>query len=252
MIICFSFDDGRADFYNTSQILYKHGLKGTFHITTGFIDGSFTTCCFGKDRSPLTITQLQDMTKCGMEIASHGDRHITNSNDFKQSLIKIRKWIKTNGKIGFSIPNSKIQEGVLHNFVCQNATDLLYVRGGRSKNCYSLLPKAAYFFYHHICKLQFIYNYFNKNNLNFTVDKWNLNSVVVTNDIKLSNVVKFIKKYARYDCVVVLMFHSIVQKPNDRWEWKESNFSKLCEHISELIKEGKIVCKRIDELFKTK
>ena len=41
MKIVFSFDDGRIDFIDSSRILSKYGLVGTFHITTGFVDGSF-------------------------------------------------------------------------------------------------------------------------------------------------------------------------------------------------------------------
>lgn len=61
MKIVFSFDDGRDDAAKAADILYKHGLNGSFHITTGFVDGSFKTDAFGIGRTPLTVDQINAM-----------------------------------------------------------------------------------------------------------------------------------------------------------------------------------------------
>ena len=43
MRIVFSFDDGRSDAYDAYKMMAKYELRGRFHITTGFIDGTYTT-----------------------------------------------------------------------------------------------------------------------------------------------------------------------------------------------------------------
>lgn len=247
MIVCFSFDDGRCDFYRSSLIMQEHKLKGTFHITTGFVDGTYLTDDFGIGMMPLTISQIKEMNDIGMEISSHGDKHRTNSFDFRTSREKIFNWIGKE-KIGFSVPNSNATKEDVDKLFAENGNHLLYVRVGRNQKCYSFLSKISYFCYHHLFKSQLFYNSFNKHNLMFELDKTRLYSSVITRDIKPKNIKKFIEKYMNSECTLILMFHSVVEKPSNKWEWSLENFKELCRFISELTKEGKIQCKKIDEL----
>ena len=145
MRVIFSFDDGRADSINASRILAKHSLVGTFHITTGFVDGSFQTNTFGVGREPLTIEQLIELKKEGMEISSHGDNHIMETEDFNNSFKKLKNWgLIKNDKVGFSIPNSRYTKEALDSFLKENEKTLYYVRGGRSPKCYSFISKVNY------------------------------------------------------------------------------------------------------------
>lgn len=247
MRICFSFDDGRSDSYLASLILNEYSLKGTFHITTGFIDGTYITDEFGTNMSPLSILQIKEMLSKGMEISSHGDKHITNSIDFKISSRKISEWTGLD-KVGFSVPNSKGSKTELLNFINDNKNHLLYLRSGRNLKCYSFSSKFFYFCYHYLIRLQFFYNHFNKHNLMFDIDKTLLYSVVITRDIKLTSVTRFIKKYSHSDYTLILMFHSICEKPTNKWEWDIGSFRKLCCFVSRLVQQGLVQCKRIDEL----
>lgn len=231
MNIVFSFDDGRDDAYNASKILSKYGLTGSFHITTGFIDGSFLTDAFGGKRKPLTVDELVEMVKNKMDISSHGDRHVMDSEDFIVSCGKLSKFCGFTGKVGFSVPNSQYSEDELLSFRNENATKLSYIRVGRSKKCYSLIMKAQYVLYH-LFHLQIFFNLFNKNNILKDINKFEINSLVVLSDTRSKNLIKFIEKYKDLNATLVLMFHSIVENPSDKWEYSTKDFEKICDYVS--------------------
>ena len=229
MKVILSFDDGRSDAYDAYQILLKHNLVGSFHITTGFVDGSFKTDSFGIGRKPITIEQLREMKNNGMDISSHGDRHILDNDDFRISILKLKQWkiLGTNERCGFSVPNSDYEDGQLNKF-CKDNNDVLdYVRVGRSKKCYRFLSKASYLLYK-LLHLQFFYNYFNKFNLIKSIDKHHIVSCVIKKGTKINNVIKFIRKYSSEDCAIVLMFHSITSKASNPWEYRTEDFLELC------------------------
>lgn len=232
MNIVFSFDDGRIDSYNASRILAKYGLSGSFHITTGFIDGTYSTNDFGVGRLPLTIEMLNEMISMGMEISSHGDRHIMHKNDFLNSLAKLDSMLKRNSeRTGFSVPNSKFNELSLKQFGQSVEDRLLYIRVGRSAKCYTLLNKLRYFFYHKFYMYS-LFKSFNKNNVLDEIDIFKIYSLVVKSDTRIEHLIKFIDDYKNSDSTLVLMFHSITEKPKDVWEYRQSDFIKLCEYVS--------------------
>lgn len=232
MRIVFSFDDGRIDAYEASKILSMHGLYGTFHITTGFIDGTYTTEDFGVGRMPLTISMIKQMASLGMEISSHGDKHIMDQNDFLVSVSKLNDMLGTkNIKRGFSVPNSKYNEVLLKKFVCNVRSNLLYVRVGRSKKCYSLVSKVHYFLYHQL-HLYHHFKAFNKPNIIVSQNIFKIPSVVIKSDTNVKHIIKFINDYKKSNSTLILMFHSIVPTPKNVWEYKSSDFIKLCDYIS--------------------
>lgn len=231
MKLVFSFDDGRDDAAKAADVLNKFRLKGSFHVTTGFVDGTFKTDAFGVGRKPLTIKQIQTMYDDGMDISLHGDKHITEIDDFKVSYEKMNKWIHKKGKIGMSIPNSQFSDEELSDFCNKLNSKLLYARVGRNPKCYSLLGKICYVLYR-VFHFQFLYNYFNKFNLISDFNKFKIYSLVVTADTRINNLKKFIEKYYKSDYTLVLMFHSIVDKKNNKWEFSNSDFINLCEFVS--------------------
>ena len=233
MIVCFSFDDGRSDAFEASQIMNKYNFKGSFHVTTGFIDKSFKTNCFGINRESLTIEQIKDMSKNGHYFSSHGDKHVMNNNDFLISYHKLVKWLGANSKVGFSVPNSQFGEEELEAFVCHNKDYLSYVRVGRSKRCYSFKNKVFYVLYN-IFKLQLFYDKFNKYNLlNLNeINRYHLTSLVVKRNTKVKNLIRFIKKNNKNEVALILMFHSVVKKAENKWEYSIESFEKLCEALN--------------------
>ena len=231
MRVVFSFDDGRIDAYNAYQILTKHGLKGSFHVTTGFIDGTFSTDAFGVNRLPLTKENLVEMHANGMDISSHGDKHCMDEKDFKLSVGKLREFGINSKKFGFSVPNSDFKEDELSSFIDANKNDLSYIRIGRHKDCYTFFRKVCYILYH-LSHLQFFYNKFNKPNLIENLDIYRVNSLVVLSDCKATSLINFVKKYSNENVTLVLMFHSIVEEPKNKWEYSIDDFEEICKYIS--------------------
>lgn len=236
MNVVLSFDDGRSDAYNAFNVVKNHNFKASFHITTGFIDGSFITDAFGCDRLPLRIDQLTTMFHHGMDISCHGDRHIMDNDDFLKSVDKMIEWglLKRTDRIGFSIPNSNFTLENLNQFVGDNKNLLSYVRVGRSPTCYTLLNKICYIAYH-VFHFQCFYNRFNKSNLIKDIDAFNIPSLVVKKDTRVKNLIRFIDKYKNYNLSLVLMFHSIVDNPKDEWEYSLQDFGILCDYLSKNI-----------------
>ena len=242
MRIIFSFDDGRSDSFEASKILHSYGLVGVFHVTTGFIDGTFATDDFGKDRKSLTVDDLKQMKSYGMEISSHGDKHVLEQNDFQTSIKKLYNWkIIDYLRAGFSIPNSNYNEEQLRCFLVNCSKSLIYVRGGRSPHCYTFLSKINFVLYK-ITKCQAFYNFFNKLNLNDSLESIPIYCAVIKNYIRPKNILSFIERFSGVDKTLVLMFHSVVKKPKNQWEYSIDNFTTLCKGISFLIKGSKVRC----------
>lgn len=110
--IILTFDDGRGDNYlNAFPIMKKYGLVGTVFITTGYIDGSYVNSEWKSAGTSMDLPQLMEMRDYGFEMALHGDRHTTETDDFDVSLKKIREWglFGKDESVGFSIPNSDVK-----------------------------------------------------------------------------------------------------------------------------------------------
>ena len=227
MKVSFSFDDGRSDQYEAYKILKKYNFKGSFHVTTGFIDGTYKTDNFGIKRKPLAINQLIEMNRDGMDISSHGDKHVMDTSDFIVSYNKLRKWGLESNKIGFSVPNSAYDDKSLKSFYGNNKDLLSYIRVGRSRDCFSFKSKICYVLYHFF-HLQIFFNAFNKYNLINELNKESIVSLVVKKDSKVKNIKSFITHNKAKETVLVLMFHSIVKRPSNKWEYSLEEFEDLC------------------------
>jgi peptidoglycan/xylan/chitin deacetylase (PgdA/CDA1 family) len=233
MKVVLSFDDGRIDNYQiVFPILKKYGLTASIHITTGFIDGSFTTDEFGVGMKPLPIYGLKEMSEYGIDISSHGDKHKMEPEDFLTSKSKIHEWIGQSN-IGFSVPNSSasMEETTLFRESLDN--HISYIRVGRDSKCRSFPYKILYLLYK-ISRFQIFYNAFNRVNLNLNIDKFYIKSVVIKKHIKAKSVCKFIKKHAAKNAAVVLMLHTITRKPQNPWEWSINNFEYLCRFLKNM------------------
>lgn len=249
MRIVLSFDDGRTDtFSNAFPILKKYNLTASVHITTGFIDGSFETDEFGVGMKPLTILELNQMKEYGIDISSHGDRHMMESNDYFASKNKIEKWIGIN-KIGFSVPNSSAEKAEIDKFLMATKFDPLYIRVGRDKKSRSFINKVRYVFYK-MFHFQSAFNSFNKCNLISDVDRYYIKSCVVKKHTKAKNIIQFIKKYQNNEYLLVLMLHSISVKPSNQWEWELNQFDELCNELCKMQNAGLITISNLAEIAK--
>jgi len=249
MIVCLSFDDGREDTYLYAfPVLKKTGLTASFHVTTGFIDKTYRSNDFSSLRAPVTKDNLIEMFNKGIEITSHGDRHITDANDFLNSIGKLDSWGIKKNKYGFSVPSSNYTTESLSDFVCKTKLKLNYIRVGRSKKCYSFLNKIRFLIYKWL-KIQICYNSFNKHNIIFEPNKYRfcLNSLVVLNYTKASSLCRFIEKHKSSNGILIIMLHSILPHSSSRWEWSVADFELLCNYIANT---KEIKCLTIGEALK--
>lgn len=246
--VVFTFDDGRDDSFVAAEILSSFGLVGTFFVTTGFVDGSFSTDAFGKGRRPVSVSELRHMKQLGMEIASHGDKHITSAADFSSSFEKLQNWdLIVDNKCGFSIPNSKTTTQEISFLMKKCGSNISYIRGGRHQNCYTSNNKIRYLLYNSFFKFQHIYDSFNKNNVLKSIDKKIIPSVVVKKRTSARNIINFISTLTDGECVV-LMFHSVVESPKNEWEYSTNNFVKICSFLHE----HKIGCQTLVNVVEAK
>ena len=234
MRVVLSFDDGRSDNYeNAFPILKKYGLTASIHITTGFIDGSFVTDEFGKNMKPIPVPCLAEMAHYGIDVSSHGDKHKMDCNDFIVSQRKIHTWTGQSS-CGFSVPNSSASKDEIGAFINNTKNNVLYVRVGRDSRCKTIFYKIFYLLYK-ITHLQLCYNFFNRININYSFNKYYIKSVVIKRHTRAKNICNFVKKYSRNESVLVLMLHSITEKPENPWEWSLSNFEKLCAFLKQML-----------------
>ncbi|MBQ4630511.1 MAG: polysaccharide deacetylase family protein [Clostridia bacterium] len=249
-VVSLSFDDGREDtIRNAFSIMNKYGLKATVHITTGFVDGTWDGHKWDSCDKAMTVADAVQMHNSGFEISLHGDKHKTEIDDFLISKKKLKSWGISVENIGFSIPNSDLNDTQRTEFTTFLKNEgVLYMRGGRNAKCYSFVSKCFFALYK-IFKFQFAYNLFNKYNRNINYDKYDLNSVVVRNEDKAKTVIRFIEKY-KNDSWIILMLHSVLSKNeekygSDAWYWDSEEFETLCKYLSQAQSNGKIEVKTI-------
>lgn len=237
-MVSFSFDDGRIDTYTRAyQVMQKYDLIGTLHITTGYIDGSYTpTDWYSAKGGPMTIKQLKLCYQNGFEITSHGDQHITEKQDLLNSISKLNNWglIDLN-ELGFSVPHSKCADNMTPTF---SACNLKYVRRGRSTACYSFLKKVAYVLstYTHST---FLFYWFNKPNMiaPMQINPYNLTSTIIKNHNTANQLIYLIKQGEKQKKWNIFMFHSILKPTDlgygkDPWYFDFTEFEKVCNWLS--------------------
>ena len=236
-----TFDDGRFDNLNAAKTMKYYNIVGTFFVTCDFIENSSNYTCFGKNRRSLSKKDLILILNYGNEIASHGFSHKMGILDFRKSYEYLKSNSFCDNTVGFSVPNSNFAKDELDLFVCSNKDILKYVRVGRNQQCYSFSSKIHYFLYH-LFGFQFCYNRFNSHNIIFSKKRYHINSLVIKKDTKLSSLIRFINKYSSLNCSLVLMFHSIVDKPFDPWEWSTKDFEQFCKFLSS---HPNVACKKM-------
>ena len=203
--LSFSFDDGRDDNYRVAfKIMKEYNLKGTIHVTTGFVDGSWKPQDWYSAGHPITLDKLREMRDNGFEISSHGDKHISNEKDLLTSIDKLKKMALIENTVGFSVPGSLL-DGEEKNAFIQiiKKNNIAYMRCGRNPQCYSLKNKI-YFVLYSITKIRYFYYRFNTLNCIDTgkpINRYNLYSVVVRKEDDPALILDFFKKQSEPGCL---------------------------------------------------
>lgn len=244
--VTLSFDDGRQDFYTHAfKVLQSYDMKASLHVISGWLDGTWKNDDVPKYIRPLSIEQIREMKKYGIEISSHGDRHVTNKNDFIISAKKLRDFGLTKGsRIGFALPKSNIPEDFE---LFKQCKELDYVRGGRSELSHDIRHKFYHLMYN-ISKKTYWYKKFQNCNINDIklFDRLCLLSVPVLSVDSADTIIDFIDKMG--DGWVIFMFHSISDVVHDIYEYQTDEFEKLVRELKKRISNGEIEVKTIGEM----
>lgn len=257
MVISFSFDDGRDDNYRIAfPIMKKYNLYGTLHITTGYIDGTWSPPqgAWKSAQGPIKLKQLTEMQKSGFEISFHGDKHIMDPTDFESGVKKLQSWgLLKELAVGFSVPNSNT--GTKKEFLDTINKKCLYLREGRNPKCYKLSNKVTFALYR-LTGSSYFYYFFNKLNcMDLTnINPYSLYSIVVRKEDRAKNMLKFIKRCMNENTWLIFMFHSIhenteTDNKNDAWCWDRKEFEMLCSSLSSFMQQGNVVIKPIREVI---
>jgi hypothetical protein len=159
--IILSFDDGRKDNYETVYpLLKKYGFTASFHIVTGFADGTAKA-----KFETMDIDNVKELARNGFDISSHSDKHVNEENDLRTSLQKLKLWGIDRKPLIFSSPNSDIYEGNIPQYFDMLRNNRIeYVRSGvqirRNGLCYIILCLLQLY-----TKSKRLYYFLNKSNI---------------------------------------------------------------------------------------
>lgn len=255
--VVFTFDDGRRDnFTYAYPIMKKYGIVGTLFCTTGYIDGTWK-----KDDSwhsageAIHVAEMKKLQQNGWELALHGDKHLTEVDDLRLASQKMAQWGFKNRPIGFSMPNSNVEEEKLNAVIdTLLGSELLYIRAGRQIDTKSFSARALYalYTYGHI---QWAYNRFNNKSLIFLneIDRKQIFSVVVRCRDNPEMIARFIEQSPDNTCVV-LMLHSILPEDSryygtDPWNWSYARFEKFCKKIEIMMTTKKVEVATLEQII---
>lgn len=245
-IVCLSFDDGRKDFFdNAFPILKKYNLTASLNVTTGYVDGSFKPAWATSDMA-CTKKQLLEMKDYGIEIAYHGDQHITSEDDFEKSRNKFIEWNLDEQHMGFAVPGSYLDEVNLDQFIKYlKKINVDYMRiDSKKKNTFFC---RVYRKLYNITGFSIFYLLFNRYNM-FNVDSlddYNIPSVVVFEKDNFRNLIRLIKIAIKRKKVIVFMLHGILDEDDknygkDEYAWSSKNFENFCKKLTELKENNKV------------
>ena len=255
-IVCLSFDDGRKDFYDYAfPILKKYNLVASLNVTTGYVDGSFKPN-WNTSYGAISKEELKKIKEYGIEIAYHGDQHITEVKDFKNSINKLNKWNLKDDKMGFAVPGSYLKNVNIIKFTkFLRNSKVIYMRIDNDKKCNKFLNKVFRKLYN-LTNIYWFYKLYNQNNSKKNIDNWyNLPSIIVFKKDKSEYLNKYISSQIKRKNLNIFMFHGILPIEHkcygkDEYAWDTKNFDNFCKHLSKLCIEDKIEVKTLISVAK--
>lgn len=230
--IVLSFDDGRIDNIRAArEILVKCNVPATFNITTGYIDQSISKVNCPSTSLSLNKNDLDYLIKNGFEIASHGDQHLNDIDDIRNSVNKIHEIFKLDSEIGFASPNSLLNySAFIQNKELLESFGIKYVRTGLNDDK-KILPRIL----RKISNLSGTSFFFKLSLYNYKLLEMNTSffySIPITKKTTLKQLIDLLKYFSNKNKDCILMFHSILQKGeelyNDNWSWDYDDFRELC------------------------
>ncbi len=133
--VTFSYDDGRANDRKLVEILNRHGLRATFNLVPGWLDGALPNCVARGEVSELY---------CGHEIANHTLNHPflenLNSAQVAEEVLEARRQLEM--LAGYPVPGFAYPFGTRNeNIVAQlTAAGVAYARTASDTRKFQLPP----------------------------------------------------------------------------------------------------------------
>lgn len=226
--ICFSFDDSVTDTYTLAfPILKKFNMPFTINAITKPIENNSSAY--------MTVEQLKECYNYGAEIACHGHTHQNNRQDVLDNIEFLKKHNLFNDSVGFASPCSEItlNNGEEIKALVRNG-ELSYIRSGICVRREGLLYSALSYIERRTHSKGLFY-ILNKRNIIKSFNRELLTSVAITKYTTVSQIMYLLNKLKDDECVI-LMFHHLTKSENlkseNTWMYKEKDFYKLCECIS--------------------
>lgn len=242
--VSLSFDDGRGD--NTrvlDEMLITRDIPATLNISTGYVDGTCPDELRPTDLQPMSVDDVRRLYKSQLvEIAMHGDCHQNTMDDICRGEKKLKAWLglSENDKLGFASPGSGISLQWFRSSDGEHLRNgLVYLR--TSLRTCSLTPlrilarKAA-----RVIHLPFLYRFAYADTIMTEADDQILYSVPIMRDATFRQVLSVIKLAVRKRGAVVLMLHSVDDRPrtDDNWTWDKKKMDALCNELVRYEQEG--------------
>ncbi len=242
-LIGFSFDDARGDnVIAFDQILVPRGIPATLNVTTGYVDGTASEENLPHNGAPMSIFDINRFGKeNGFEIALHGDKHLNTESDIDASYRKIVNWmgLPEGISLGFASPNSglnveyfKKSENILFTKKISYLRVSLKVKQKRFLRIF--FRKLSTFW-----RLPAFYKWAYQDTIMRECSDRVMYSVPIMRSNSWKQVACLVDECINRKGALILMFHSI-SEDFDNWSWSTENFTKLCDHLLILQKQGKI------------
>lgn len=236
--IVLSFDDGRLDTYtNAYRILNKYGMKCTVNVVTDFIANEENYTCFNSaNNKSMSVEQICELEKNGIEIACHGHTHKNSKEEVLDNIKALGQMGIDTSIIGFASPRSEITEqntcGV-GELLGENK--LLYIRSGIQVRREGLFY-AFISYIERITHSKRLFYFLHKRNIICKKKIKILPSVAITKHTTVKQISYMIDKMQDGEAVI-LMFHSVLGKNEegysaDNWYFDVEKFEQLCELLN--------------------
>ena len=233
--VVFSFDDGRRDFFTHAlPILKKYNFPATLNVIVDSVKESAD-----KDENFVSWDDIFECAKNDIEIANHSAGHSNKIEDIIHGAEILRARLGINDKFGFASPHSEI---CLDNFEVYKplleSDCVSYVRSGNQLRRDGYFYAFLYLIYKYTSSAM-LYHWYNRRNIIMVNNAPStlFPSVTCNRDNTANQVIHLIKRMPQ-DTAVILMFHSIYDKDDercqkDKWSNTVDDFDTICRFLSE-------------------
>ena len=236
--VVLSFDDGRSDTYeNAVPIMDRYGITATINITTDFIShpekyGMFKSAC----NKSMSESQVLELYRKGYEIASHGNGHINDPEDVRESIKILHSW-GIDKVYGFASPVSELDEKNVLPFInlIKDGT-LSYIISGLQVQRQGFIYTWFYVL-QQVFKSKYLFYRLNKKELKSTSGGNTFFFGISVSRYTTADQMVYLLSKMLENAVAIFIFHSILDDGSmgigvDKWYWTSKQFEEFLKRIT--------------------